>query len=59
MANERIDLVWLVSQGEDEINNYLGDVHSSDFIADVMELAKKRVDKQYIEQTIKKLQMLL
>lgn len=53
------DLKWIIESGTDEIDFYLGEVTSEQFIADVKELIKRKADKSAIEEAIKRLQELL
>jgi len=56
---EETNLLELITKDKETISSYLGDVATEQFVEDVKSLLKNSTDKQVIEQTIKKLQMLL
>mgnify|MGYP000998487077 CR=1 FL=1 len=49
----------IYNKDHDEIDFYLGEVTSEQFIADVKELIKRQTDKSAIDEAIKRLQELL
>lgn len=53
------DLEWTINKVADEINDFLSEVRSGQFIADVKEFIKKQQDNAEIKQAIEKLQELL
>ena len=53
------DLKWVIENGTDEVDYYLENVTTSQFILDVKELLKKQSDKSAIQEAIKKLQELV
>jgi hypothetical protein len=53
------DLKWIIENGTDEVDYYLENVTTVQFIMDVKELLKKQADKSAIEEAVKRLQELL
>lgn len=53
------DLKWIIENGNEEIEEYLGNVTTTQFVIDVKELLKKQADKSAIEEAIKRLQELI
>jgi hypothetical protein len=53
------DLKWVIEQGSDEVDYYLENVTTVQFIQDVKALLKKQADKSAIKDAIKKLEELI
>jgi len=53
------DLFDLIKKSSDKIDTYLGDVSTTDFVADVKRLVTQNISKTAIEDTIKSLQSLI
>jgi len=53
------DLLDLISKKEHEINLYLGDVSTEQFVEDVKNTLVNNTSKEIVQQTIDKLQKLL
>lgn len=56
---EDTNLLELITKDKETISSYLGDVSTKQFVEDIKNLLKNSTDKQIIEQTIKKLQLLI
>ena len=56
---EDTNLLELITIDKETISSYLGDVSTKQFVEDIKNLLKNSTDKQIIEQTIKKLQLLI
>lgn len=56
---EDTNLLEFITKDKETISSYLGDVSTKQFVEDIKNLLKNSTDKQIIEQTIKKLQLLI
>ena len=46
------DLMWVIDNGENEIDYYLENVTSEQFAKDVREILKKSIDKELVKNII-------
>jgi len=59
MTMHENDLKFIIEQGSDEVDYYLENVTTVQFIQDVKAILKKQADKSAIKDAIKKLEELI